>query len=90
MRRRLVTTRRFERDLRRAKRRNKDLEKLWPVVERLLNGEPLGPRYRRHALSGNWASFLECHLEPDWLMIWRETESDLVLVRTGSHSDLFG
>ncbi len=88
--RRLKTTKRFERDLKQAKKRGKKLDKLWSVVERLLNNEPLEARHRAHTLSGQWQSFRECHIEPDWLLIWRETEESLVLVRTGTHSDLFG
>lgn len=88
--RRLETTRRFERDLKRAKRRGRNLSKLWSVVEQLLEGEPLAQKHRPHALSGDWASFRECHLEPDWLLIWHESEDALILVRTGSHADLFG
>ena len=87
---RLQTTRRFERDLARAKRRGKNLEKLWAVVERLLEGQSLDPRHCPHRLSGDWASSWECHLEPDWLLVWNRREDALVLVRTGSHSDLFG
>lgn len=88
--RRLRTTKRFERDLRQAKRCGKDLDKLWSIVERLLGGEPLDRRHRLHTLSGAWASFRECHVEPDRLLIWRETEGELVRVRTGTRSDLFG
>ena len=87
---RLQTTRRFERDLTRARRRGKNLEKLWAVVERLMEGQSLDARHRPHRLSGDWASFWECHLEPDWLLVWNLREDALVLVRTGSHSDLFG
>jgi mRNA interferase YafQ len=88
--RRLKTTKRFERDLKRVKKRGKQLDKLWFLVERLLNNQPLEARHRVHSLSGQWESFRECHIEPDWLLIWRETEETLVLVRTGTHSDLFG
>ena len=88
--RRLKTTKRFERDLKRIRKRGKQLDKLWSVVDRLLNDEPLEARLREHTLSGQWQSFRECHIEPDWLLIWRETEESLILVRTGSHSDLFG
>jgi mRNA interferase YafQ len=88
--RRLKTTKHFERDLKRAKKRGKQLDKLWSVVECLLNNEPLDARHRAHLLSGEWQSFRECHIEPDWLLIWREAEDQLVLVRTGTHSDLFG
>lgn len=86
---RLLTTTRFEKDLKRAQKRGKDLEKLWTVVERLLAKQPLDPRHRPHHLSGDWASFWECHLEPDWLLIWDQEEDVLVLARTGIHSDLF-
>jgi mRNA interferase YafQ len=88
--RRLKTTKRFERDLKRVGKRGKQLDKLWSVVECLLNNEPLDARHRAHLLSGEWQSFRECHIEPDWLLIWREAEDQLILVRTGTHSDLFG
>ena len=88
--RRLKTTKRFERDLKRVRKRGKQLDKLWSVVDRLLNDEPLEARLREHTLSGQWQSFRECHIEPDWLLIWREAEDQLILVRTGTHSDLFG
>ena len=87
---RLLRTSRFERDLKRAKRRGKKLDKLWSVVEVLLASGELHSRYRPHRLSGQWASYWECHIEPDWLLIWGYREDALVLVRTGSHSDLFG
>ena len=87
---RLLTTTRFERDLKRAGRRGKDLDKLWRVVERLLARQPLDPRHRPHRLSGEWSAFRECHLEPDWLLIWDQRPDVLILVRTGTHADLFG
>ncbi len=71
---RLLTTTRFEKDLKRAVKRGKDMDKLWSVVELLLAKRPLDPRYRPHRLSGDWASFWECHLEPDWLLIWDQEE----------------
>ncbi len=86
--RRLKTTKRFERDLKRVRTRR--LDKLWSVVGRLLNDELLEARHREHTLSGQWQSFRECHIEPDWLLIWREAEDQLILVRTGTHSDLLG
>jgi mRNA interferase YafQ len=87
--RRLKTTKRFERDLKRTKKRGKQLDKLWVVVEQLLKAEPLESKHRAHTLSGQWRSFRECHIEPDWLLIWRETEDELILARTGTHPDLF-
>jgi mRNA interferase YafQ len=87
--RRPKTTRQFERDLGKAKRRGKNLVKLWTAVETLLRGDPLAPRHKPHKLSGDWKPFWECHIEPDWLLIWHETDEALILVRTGTHADLF-
>ena len=87
---RLLTTSRFEKDLKRADRRGKDLDKLWTVVEALLSGRDLHPRLRPHRLSGQWSDYWECHIEPDWLLIWGYGNDALVVVRTGTHSDLFG
>ena len=87
---RLLTTRRFERDLGRSKRRGKNLDKLWTVVELLLQEQPLDPRHRVHRLSGDWSGSWECHIEADWLLIWHSRDDALVLVRTGTHSDLLG
>lgn len=86
---RLLTTMRFERDLKRIRKRGKDIEKLQAIVRKLLKGEPLPPRCRAHPLSGEWKGFLECHIEPDWLLIWKQDRDALILVRTGTHSDLF-
>jgi mRNA interferase YafQ len=86
----IKTTRHFERDIKRARKRGKDLDKLWRIVESLSRGEPLATRHRPHRLSGEWNRFWECHIEPDWLLIWDETETSLILIRTGTHADLFG
>ena len=86
---RLLTTNRFEKDLKRAIKRGKDLDKLWIIVEQLLNNKPLEKRHRPHPLSGNYATAWECHIEPDWLLIWNQEDDQLVLSRTGTHSDLF-
>ena len=67
---RLRTTKQFDRDLKTATKRGKNLDKLWAVVESLINGEPLAARHRPHRLSGNWSPCWECHIEPDWLLIW--------------------
>ncbi len=87
---RLLTTRRFERDLKRLRKRGKDIAKLERAVRMLLEGKPLPSAMRPYRLSGTWNGFSECHLEPDWLLIWQQDEDALKLVRTGSHSDLFG
>ncbi len=73
----------------RAIKRGKDLDKLWKIVEQLLNNKPLEKRHRPHPLSGNHATAWECHIEPDWLLIWNQEDDQLVLSRTGTHSDLF-
>ena len=86
---RLLTTNRFEKDLKRAIKRGKDLDKLWKIDEQLLNNKPLEKRHRPHPLSGNYATAWECHIEPDWLLIWNQEDDQLVLSRTGTHSDLF-
>ena len=87
---RLLTTTQFKKDLRRAKRRGKNLDKLWDIVERLLSKQTLEPRNRQHRLSGQWSHCWECHIEPDWLLIWDQRQVDaLILIRTGSHTDLF-
>ena len=86
----IETTRQFDRDLKVARRRGKNLAKLWTIVELLAGGETPGLRHRPHKLSGEWRNFWECHIEPDWLLIWHIRADTLVLVRLGTHADLFG
>ena len=85
------TTSAFKRDYKRALKRHLPIEKLKAIVEKLVNGESLSPTNRDHALTGNWANHRECHITPDWLLIYQIKEDVLVLelTRTGSHSDLF-
>lgn len=73
------------------KKRGKDLEKLKYVVNELANQRTLDEKYRDYELTGNYRNFRECHIEPDWLLIYRieKGELTLALVRTGTHSDLF-
>lgn len=85
----LRTTKRFERDLKLAGKRGRNLDKLWAIVERLVEGRPLEPRNRPHRLTGDRSPHWECHIEPDWLLVWHDDGEDLTLVRTGTHSDLF-
>ena len=84
---RLLTTRRFEKDLKRDRKRGKNLDTLWSVVERLLSKQPLDPRHRRHRLTGDWSPCWECHIEPDWLLVWDQENDTIILVRTGTHSE---
>jgi mRNA interferase YafQ len=77
-------------DIKRSGKRGKNLSKLWDVVDRLRKLQPLEVKHRVHRLSGNWSPYWECHLEPDWLLIYHMSDQCLYLVRTGTHSDLFG
>lgn len=84
-------TSQFKKDYKLAKKRNLDLDSLKIIVDKLTNDEPLDEKYRDHALGGDWKNYRECHIQPDWLLIYRKEEKVLVLVltRTGTHSDLF-
>jgi mRNA interferase YafQ len=86
----VVISHAFERDLRKLVKRRKDLSKLSVVVDKLANGEPLASRYKPHPLKGDWKPKWDCHLEPDWLLIYQVTDNEVILARTGTHSDLFG
>jgi mRNA interferase YafQ len=85
----VVTTSGYGRDARLAQRRGKQMSKLDELVQLLVRGDTLPERYRDHALSGDWVNYRECHIEGDWLLIYKVTENNLILVRTGTHSDLF-
>jgi len=85
----VVTTSKFKKDLRRVLKRGKNIDKLETVINILQSELNLDIRYRNHQLTGNWYSYWECHVEPDWLLIYQPTQTELILVRTGSPSDLF-
>jgi mRNA interferase YafQ len=85
----LVPGNQFRRDVKLAKKRGKDTDKLRELILLLERGTPLPPRYKDHPLTGNWQHHRECHLEPDWLLIYRVVGDDIYLIRPGSHSDLF-
>jgi mRNA interferase YafQ len=80
----------FKRDYKRLQRQGASLDKLLDVIGQLADGETLDRRYLDHLLTGNWRSYRECHIEPDWLLIYKIEDGTLMLARTGSHSDLFG
>ena len=82
-------TRQFERDLQRMLKRGKDADKLKLVIATLVDEDPLAERYRDHALVGSFRGRRECHVEPDWLLIYKLFENEIIFERTGSHSDLF-
>lgn len=85
----LLTTTAFGRDLRRVEKQGKDLDKLEAVVDLLQAQKPLPARCRPHLLRGDWSGHWDCHVEADWLLLYRVTATQLILVRTGSHAELF-
>ena len=87
--RQIAQRKRFRDGLKRQRRRGKDIGDLIAVVELLAEQGALPAAYRPHKLSGEWRGVWECHIEPDWLLLYRVTKTDLVLVRTGSHAELF-
>lgn len=84
-------TTQFKKDLKLAKKQNKDLDKLFEVINLLARGESLDLKYKDHELSGNYKGTRECHIEPDWLLVYEYQNDVLVLMlyRLGSHSELF-
>ncbi len=82
-------TSRFKKDVKRMQRRGKQFDEFRDVVRKLAVGEPLSAKYQDHPLAGQYQGTRECHIQPDWLLIYESTDKDLVLIRTGSHSDLF-
>lgn len=84
-------TTQFKKDLKLANKQGKNTDKLFEIVERLANGEALEAKYRDHELSGSYQGCRECHVEPDWLLVYEIFNDVLVLLlnRVGSHSELF-
>jgi mRNA interferase YafQ len=86
---RLITNNRFEREREKAKKRGKDMRKLTEVVTLLLEEKLLPVKYKNHKLQGDYIGYWECYVQPDWLLVYRKAASEIILARTGSHSDLF-
>ena len=86
----IVVTAQFKRDLKLCNRRHYDIAKLQSALDLLAQGTVLPPQYHDHALVGNWLPKRECHIAPDWLLIYEATATEVRLARTGTHSDLFG
>ena len=82
-------TTQFKRDYKRIRKQNKDIDKLKIVIKKLVAGKRLEPKYKDHQLLGNWKGHRDCHIEPDWILIYRTEDDTLFLERTGSHSELF-
>lgn len=79
----------FKRDLKRLGRGNSNLSKLGTIVTKLAKQEKLEEKYSDHLLTGNWKGYRDCHITPDWVLIYRIEGDELLLARTGSHSELF-
>jgi mRNA interferase YafQ len=79
----------FKKDYKRCVKRGCEIEKLHTVIEVLANGKKLDAKYKDHSLLGDYRDYRECHIEPDWLLIYKLTEYELTLIRTGTHTDLF-
>ena len=88
---RIDFTNQFRKDLKLSGKQGKDLDKLWEVVEKLSNDEELPAKHKDHALTGNYGNYRECHIQPDWLLVYQKQDGMLILLlyRLGSHSDLF-
>ncbi len=84
-----IFTRQFEKDIKRMQRRGKKLDKLKILVRSLVAEEPLDPLHRDHKLIGSWQGRRECHIESDWLLIYKAEKGRAIFERTGTHSDLF-
>jgi mRNA interferase YafQ len=87
----VTTTAQYRKDWKRVNKRGFDMDELDDILKKLADHEQLDPALRDHALTGNYKGYRECHIQPDWLLVYRIVEDELVLVafRTGSHSDLF-
>ena len=87
--RRPVLSSKFKRDVKRAEKRGKTMDKLKTVLSILLDGTPLPVSCNDHPLKGDWKGFRDLHIEPDWLLLYRISGDELQLARTGTHADLF-
>jgi mRNA interferase YafQ len=85
----IVRSKQYDRDAAKARKRGLDLARLVAVVDDLRHRRPLATRLRDHALAGTWKGYRECHVQPDWLLIYRVDEEAVYLARTGTHADLF-
>ena len=86
---RISQTSQFKKDIKKQQKRGKDLSKIKVLIELLLSGAALPAKCRDHSLTGNWVGHRDCHVEPDWILIYKISEDELRLERTGGHSDLF-
>ena len=85
----IVYTTQFKKDYKRIKKQNKELSKLKVIIEKVVSGKKLELKNKDHQLIGEFKGYRNCHIEPDWLLVYKKTNDTLILERTGSHSDLF-
>ncbi len=85
----IITTSQFKRDVKHLKKQNNNFNILKDIIIKLGNGVQIPSNYKSHKLHGKWQGYFECHIQPNWLLIWKETKSNIYLTRTGSHSELF-
>ncbi len=84
-------TTQFKKDIKAVEKQGKDTSKIFEVIQKLADGEVLEAKYKDHNLTSEYSKTRECHIEPDWLLIYQKYENELILmlIRTGSHSELF-
>lgn len=85
----IIYTSQFKKDYKRLIRQSKNMKLLKNVIKKLSKGEELPAKYKNHKLAGRWSKHRQCHIRPDWLLIYRVRGNELFLERMGSHSDLF-
>ena len=87
----VIPSKRFEKDMKRCQKRGYDMQLIKNAIELLAKTGALSAEYHPHKLSGQYAGYWECHIQPDWLMIWEQNDTELflLLTNTGSHADLF-
>lgn len=86
----IVVSSQFKKDYKKAVKQSKDINHLKDVIEKLSKKEKLDKKYFDHKLSGKLKEYRDCHIEPDWVLIYKTTEAELFLVRVGTHAELFG
>jgi mRNA interferase YafQ len=85
----LISENQFQKDLERARKRRNNMEKLKEITQLLVEEKPLFLKHRNHKLAGKFEGCWECHIEPDWLLIYEKTSTEIIFIRMGTHSDLF-
>ena len=84
-----VYLRSFEREIEKAKKRGLDMSKIKTIIEALIEEKPLAAKHKNHKLKGDYVGYWECHIEPDWLLVYKKDDQHIYFARTGTHSDLF-